>query len=547
MVDPGGLEPPTSPLSADGITSHEVIKIVRKRLNIKKVGHAGTLDPLATGLLIVMLGKTTKLSNLLISQFKSYQTEMELFIETDSGDITAIKIAGKKLYEYARQGKEIEVSLRQVEVKKIELLEYNSEKNIISLQVECSKGTYIRSLVKDIAQRLATIATVTSLRRISSGSFHISQAIKLEEIRPEKIISHQELSEKYKESQQKYNTKEKRAEIKGLLVRSAKYQNEDVDEFPLFQISSIPREDRHYLNTSLTGQLDLTDFINLEKLVINDQRVTRLIISNCANLSILDCSNNYLEDLDLTNLSQLKIFACANNQITNLDLSPLTSEKLENNDNEGMIRQGKYNRFYGSLEFLSTLEKLEELDISGTDISSGLEYSPPNLKFFFCAEIRAGARVKEIKKELCLNENQAQSKETEINWAKSSLLKFLRNSRILKELIQSRVGNEIEPLLSNFLRTQQEIKIMQMSSQVANDTGFSQFPQNSVMIQAHLDQLASLKQELLSRQVSESEINQLYDLQSPATEAKILLMALRQSELLKQQSQIIQVNLQLPF
>jgi tRNA pseudouridine55 synthase len=217
------------------LTSHDIIKIVRKRLNIKKVGHAGTLDPLATGLLVVMLGKTTKLSNLLTSQFKSYQTEMELFIETDSGDITgkiikrektksfkrekvqevinsfcnytywqkppvysAIKVEGKKLYEYARQGQKIEASPRQVVIKKIELLEYNPEKNTVNLQVECSKGTYIRSLVKDIAQRLATIATVTKLRRISSGSFHINQATNLEEISLEKIISYKELNYKLK-------------------------------------------------------------------------------------------------------------------------------------------------------------------------------------------------------------------------------------------------------------------------------------------------------------------------------------------------------------
>ena len=217
-----------------GLTSHKVVEIVRKRLNIKKVGHAGTLDPLATGLLVVMLGKSTKLSNFLTSQFKSYQTEMELFIETDSGDITgkiikrektklfkreriqeainsfsdytywqkpplysAIKVEGKKLYEYARQGKTIEISPRQVVIKKIELLEYFPKKNTISLQVECSKGTYIRSLVKDIAQKLAIIATVVKLRRINSGIFHIDQAIKLEEISAKKVISNKELSEKY--------------------------------------------------------------------------------------------------------------------------------------------------------------------------------------------------------------------------------------------------------------------------------------------------------------------------------------------------------------
>src|SRR4051812_30906111 len=211
-----------------GLTSHNVVEIVRKRLNIKKVGHAGTLDPLATGLLVVMLGKATKLSNLLTSQVKTYQTEMELFIETDSGDITgkiikrekikpfkrkeiqevidsfcdytywqkpplysAIKVGGKKLYEYARQGKKIEVSPRQVAIKKIELIEYIPEKNTIGFQVECSKGTYIRSLVKDIAQKISTIATVVKLRRISSGNFHINQAVKLEEVSLEKIISAQ--------------------------------------------------------------------------------------------------------------------------------------------------------------------------------------------------------------------------------------------------------------------------------------------------------------------------------------------------------------------
>ena len=77
------------------LTSHKVIEIIRKKLNIKKVGHAGTLDPLATGLLIIMVGKTTKLSNFLTSQFKTYQVEMELFIETESGDITG-KISKKE-------------------------------------------------------------------------------------------------------------------------------------------------------------------------------------------------------------------------------------------------------------------------------------------------------------------------------------------------------------------------------------------------------------------------------------------------------------------
>jgi tRNA pseudouridine55 synthase len=83
-----------------GITSHKVVEIIRKKLDVKKVGHAGTLDPLATGLLIIMLGKTTKLSNSLISQFKTYEVEMKLFLETDTGDITGkvVKIEKPQLF-----------------------------------------------------------------------------------------------------------------------------------------------------------------------------------------------------------------------------------------------------------------------------------------------------------------------------------------------------------------------------------------------------------------------------------------------------------------
>ena len=79
-----------------GITSHKVIEIIRRKLNIKKVGHAGTLDPLATGLVVIMVGKATKLSNLLISQFKTYEVEMKLYVETDTGDITGKLIKSQK-------------------------------------------------------------------------------------------------------------------------------------------------------------------------------------------------------------------------------------------------------------------------------------------------------------------------------------------------------------------------------------------------------------------------------------------------------------------
>src|SRR5581483_895734 len=152
-----------------GITSHKVIEIIRQKLNIQRVGHAGTLDPLATGLLIIMVGKATKLSNQLISQFKTYEVTIKLFLETDTGDVTgkvvksekerkfekkpiqeiiksfdnytywqqpplysAIKIKGRKLYQYARKGIKVTVPPRQVVIKSIKLVNYEKEKNQIN-------------------------------------------------------------------------------------------------------------------------------------------------------------------------------------------------------------------------------------------------------------------------------------------------------------------------------------------------------------------------------------------------------------------------------
>lgn len=209
-----------------GKTSHQVVQIVKKKLGAQKVGHAGTLDPLATGLLVILVDRATKLSNLFLNKDKTYEAEAQLFTETDTGDITgsvikqeknksieltqihqtltsfdnatywqkpplysAIKLKGKKLYQYARQGLTIEVPARLVKINHLELLEYIPQQGIMKLLVDCSKGTYIRSLIKDIAQKLGIIATVRQLRRISSGNFHVQQAISLEEVNEERIIS----------------------------------------------------------------------------------------------------------------------------------------------------------------------------------------------------------------------------------------------------------------------------------------------------------------------------------------------------------------------
>lgn len=213
-----------------GITSHDVVAKVRKALKTKKVGHTGTLDPLATGVLVVCVEKATKLVNYLTCDEKIYEVEMKLGIKTDTGDITgniidedtnykvtikeaneviksfvgkqkqippmysAIKVNGQKLYELARNGIEIEREPRDIEIFDIYNIEINNE--FIKYTVHCSKGTYVRSLCEDIAQRLGTIGVMTKLRRIKSGQFEIENAIKIDDISEEKIISIEKLFDK---------------------------------------------------------------------------------------------------------------------------------------------------------------------------------------------------------------------------------------------------------------------------------------------------------------------------------------------------------------
>lgn len=204
-------------------TSRDIVNIISKTLKTKKVGHTGTLDPLATGVLVVTVGEATKISELLTSSFKEYIADIELGIETDTLDITgnilkeetvfktkeeienilssmigsydqevpiysAVKINGKKLYEYAREKEEVELPKRKVEVKEIELLNYRQKEEKIFFKMRClvSKGTYIRSLVRDIATKLNTIGVMTDLIRTKQGKFNIEDAYTLEQIKQEK-------------------------------------------------------------------------------------------------------------------------------------------------------------------------------------------------------------------------------------------------------------------------------------------------------------------------------------------------------------------------
>ena len=198
------------------MTSRDVVNIISKHLHTKKVGHTGTLDPLATGVLLVCTDRDTKLVDILTSKTKEYVATMQLGIQTDTGDITgniikrasfrvnkeqiiqtlnsflgqstqtvpiysAVKINGKKLYEYARNGKEVTLPTREITVSNIELIDFHD--NLIKFKVTVSKGTYIRSLIEDIGKKLETVATMEDLVRTKQGSYKIEDSYTLDDIK----------------------------------------------------------------------------------------------------------------------------------------------------------------------------------------------------------------------------------------------------------------------------------------------------------------------------------------------------------------------------
>lgn len=199
-----------------GYTSHDVVNIIRKTLGTRKVGHTGTLDPNAEGVLPICVGRSTKVSDMLMNSDKAYVAEVRLGITTDTYDIwgtmidekavdvsperlknavlefcgeimqlppmySAVKINGKKLYELARKGVEVERKPRKVTVYKADISDFDGTN--FTLAVECSKGTYIRSLCHDIGEKLGCGATMTKLVRTRSSVFDIKDALTLEEIK----------------------------------------------------------------------------------------------------------------------------------------------------------------------------------------------------------------------------------------------------------------------------------------------------------------------------------------------------------------------------
>ena len=199
-----------------GLTSHDVVYHLRRKLQMKKIGHAGTLDPMATGLLVMLIGKATRISQYLISVDKIYEGEATLGVVTDSQDAqgevmetrpvpplteaqvretmksflgdqyqmppmhSAIKIGGVPLYKMARKGEEIEREPRFIRISSFELTSFALPK--LGFTVHCTKGTYVRTIANDLGNKLGSGAHLSALRRTGSGKFDISQCMPLEQI-----------------------------------------------------------------------------------------------------------------------------------------------------------------------------------------------------------------------------------------------------------------------------------------------------------------------------------------------------------------------------
>lgn len=216
-----------------GWTSQDVVSKVKRILQVKKAGHIGTLDPLATGVLPVLIGDATKLSKYLVEHNKTYIATIGLGQKKDTGDdegeviqtsevgvleektvaevlksfegkqmqippkYSAIKINGKKLYEYARAGEEIEIPARNIEIYAMQLLQINQDEKQISFGVSCSKGTYIRVLCEDIAEKMGTCGYMKNLQRTAVDEFLLEDAVTVENLTEKQIISVEKICEKY--------------------------------------------------------------------------------------------------------------------------------------------------------------------------------------------------------------------------------------------------------------------------------------------------------------------------------------------------------------
>jgi len=231
-------------------TSHDVVAVIKK-ISKEKVGHTGTLDPNATGVLPLLIGKATGISKYLINHDKTYIATLKLGIKTDTADgegkvleekevsdleiedvqnalnkligkqeqvppmYSAIKVNGKKLYEYARQGKEVEVQARTIEIYDTKLIEFNKEEAEVVFEISCSKGTYIRTVCEKVADNLNTIGFMKELRRIRVGEFKVQNTVNIEDIKnnPELLEENIITIEKFFKNKERIELNDKELEL----------------------------------------------------------------------------------------------------------------------------------------------------------------------------------------------------------------------------------------------------------------------------------------------------------------------------------------------
>ena len=243
-------------------TSNDVVQKI-KGIFHEKVGHTGTLDPLATGVIPILIGKGTQLSKYLINHDKEYIATIKLGYKTSTGDLegnlieqkdvsggmleedfvnrvlkqfegkikqippiySAIKVNGKKLYEYARKAQDVEIPSRNVEIYEIELISISKEDMEITYRVHCSKGTYIRTLCEDISEKLGTVGYMKELQRTRVGNFSIQNSLKMEDINNNEKVQENFISiEKFLEDKEKIelNSEKMKKFLNGVRIKYVK-------------------------------------------------------------------------------------------------------------------------------------------------------------------------------------------------------------------------------------------------------------------------------------------------------------------------------------
>jgi tRNA pseudouridine55 synthase len=206
-------------LKTAGMTSHDGVQMLRRLTGVKRIGHTGTLDPMAVGVLPLCIGSAARITEYLDLDYKKYRCEMQLGLETDTQDIwgtviqdnrgnyifdsekiegalnsfqglisqyppgySAVRVNGRRLYEYARRGEEVEITPRQVNIKSITVINMDPEKTRVTFDVECSKGTYIRTICHDAGRILGCGAVMSCLIRTASGVFTLENTVTIEEL-----------------------------------------------------------------------------------------------------------------------------------------------------------------------------------------------------------------------------------------------------------------------------------------------------------------------------------------------------------------------------